>query len=179
VRFAFNPQHGGSLERPVFDHVMQCIDGLNWFVELHFDGSEIPALRRWLEAIPMNVVIDHFGRIDASLGLDQEPFQVLLSLLRRGNVWIKLSGADRISRLGYPYSDVLPFAAALTQTRIDRLLWGSDWPHTGYFETARVPDDAALLEAFTGFVPRDEDRYQILVENPRSLLMGKREPRSS
>lgn len=172
VRFAFNPQHGGSLDKPVFDHVMRCIEGLNWFVELHCEGSEIPALRQWLEAIPANVVIDHFGRVDASLGVEQEPFQVLLSLLQRDNFWIKLSGADRISGLGYPYSDVQPFAAALTTTRVDRLLWGSDWPHTGYFEASRVPDDSKLLEAFTAFVPRELDQQQILVANPVSLLVG-------
>lgn len=172
VRFAFNPQHGGSLERPIFDHVMRCIEGLGWFVELHFDGAEIPALRQWLEEIQANVVIDHFGRIDVALGVNQEPFQILLSLLARGNFWVKLSGADRISRLGYPYSDVVPFARALTGTRIDRLLWGSDWPHTSYFEASRVPDDSKLLEAFTAFVPLDEDRHQILVENPAHLLSG-------
>lgn len=172
VRFAFNPRHGGSLDKAVFEHVLQCIEGLGWFVELHFEGSEIPALRQWLEAIPTNVVIDHFGRIDAGLGVDQEPFQVLLSLLRRGNFWIKISGADRISRLGYPYPDVLPFSTALTKTRIDRLLWGSDWPHTGYFDASRVPDDGKLLEVFASFVPQDEDRHRILVENPSRLLAG-------
>mgnify|MGYP003377062156 FL=1 len=44
VRFAFNPQHGGELDLKVFDHVMRCIDGLGWFVELHFAGSR-PAPR--------------------------------------------------------------------------------------------------------------------------------------
>jgi hypothetical protein len=73
---------------------------LGWFVELHFDGADIARLQEWLEAIPVQVVIDHLGRVDPAGGVAQEPFQILLALLARGNFWIKLSGADRISRQG-------------------------------------------------------------------------------
>jgi len=90
----------------------------------------------------------------------------------RGNFWIKLSGADRISRAGYPYRDVAPFASALTELRTDRLLWGSDWPHTGYFDPARVPDDAELVDSLFEFVPDEAARQLILVENPVRLLQG-------
>jgi predicted TIM-barrel fold metal-dependent hydrolase len=140
VRFAFNPQHGGSLDLTVFNHVVRCIAPLGWFVELHFDGADIARLQEWLEAIPVQVVIDHLGRVDPAGGVAQEPFQILLALLARGNFWIKLSGADRISRQGAPYADVAPLAQALVSARPDRLLWGTDWPHTGYFDAARVPE---------------------------------------
>ncbi|MDW4809933.1 hypothetical protein NQ359_23910, partial [Escherichia coli] len=48
VRFAFNPQHGGTLDRAVFDHVLHCIGDLGWFVELHFAGSALPELESWI-----------------------------------------------------------------------------------------------------------------------------------
>jgi predicted TIM-barrel fold metal-dependent hydrolase len=171
VRFAFNPQHGGTLEHKAFDRVMSAIDGLGWFVELHFDGAALPGLRPWLEGIPGNVVIDHFGRIDVAGGLDQEPFAVLLELTQRPNFWIKLSGADRISRSGFPYLDVAPFARRLADVAAERLLWGSDWPHTGYFDAARMPDDAQLLEAFARMIDDEALRQRILVENPRRLVL--------
>ena len=123
-----------------------------------------------LERIPANVVIDHLGRIDPAAGRDQEPFAVLLELARRANFWIKLSGADRISRKGYPYDDVGPFARRLAEVAPDRLLWGSDWPHTGYFDAARVPDDAQLVDAFFTMIDDETLRRQILVENPKRLL---------
>lgn len=170
VRFAFNPQHGGSLDRKAFDHVIRCIEGLGWFVELHFEGSEIPSLLPWLESIPGNVVIDHFGRVDAGLGPHQDSFQMLLALLQRGNFWIKLSGVDRISKTGAPYDDVRLLATELVRMRVDRLLWGSDWPHTGYFDVSRVPDDRELIAAFLRFVPDDAQRHQVLVDNPRALI---------
>ena len=179
VRFAFNPQHGGELDRSVFDHVLRCITGLGWFVELHFDGSALPGLRNWLASIPATVVIDHIGRIDPSLGVDQEPFRVLLELARRDHVWIKLSGADRLTRCPGRYDDVVPFAHRLLEVAPERLLWGSDWPHTGVFESARIPDDGALVDALERFVPDEALRRKILVDNVHRLLNEKSGARPS
>lgn len=170
VRFAFNPQHGGALDLKVFDHVLGCIEGFGWFVELHFEGGAIPALRSWLEAIPAPVVIDHMGRVDVTEGIDQAPFGVLCELMRRENFWCKVSGADRISRSGPPYTDVAPFARRLADIAPSRLLWGSDWPHTGVFDRRRMPEDAALLNALREFYPDEGILRRILVDNPQRLL---------
>jgi len=170
VRFAFNPQHGGELDRSVFDHVLECIRGLGWFVELHFEGAALPGLRDWLASIPGTVVIDHLGRVDPSLGLEQEPFRVLAELARRDNIWVKLSGADRLTRLPGRYDDVVPFAHRLLEIAPGRLVWGSDWPHTGVFDPARIPDDGALVDALGLLVPDQALLRRVLVENPERLL---------
>jgi predicted TIM-barrel fold metal-dependent hydrolase len=170
VRFAFNPQHGGTLDQKVFEHVLGCIEGLGWFVELHFDGAALPGLRAWLEAIPATVVIDHFGRVDPAAGVEQEPFGILCELMRRGNFWTKISGAERISKLGHPYDDVAPLAQRLVQIAPDRLIWGSDWPHTGVFDAKKMPDDGKLLDALCRFVPDEDVRRRILVDNACRLL---------
>lgn len=170
VRFAFNPQHGGTLDLPVFNHVLACIDGLGWFVELHFDGAALPELQPWIASIPAPVVIDHFGRIDPAQGIDQPPFRALMQLATCPHVWIKITGADRISRTGAPYIDVQPFAHRLVEVAADRLLWGTDWPHTGYFDTERMPQAATLLDALCAFVPQPALRDRILVHNPLRLI---------
>jgi len=171
VRFAFNPQHGGELDRKVFDHVLGCIRGLDWFVELHFEGAALPDLRDWLAAIPATVVVDHIGRVDPARGVDQAPFRALLELARRDNVWIKLSGADRLTRgVDGSYADVAPFAHRLLEIAPERLVWGSDWPHTGVFDAARMPDDGALLDALERLVPDPALRRRVLVDNPERLL---------
>lgn len=169
VRFAFNPQHGGTLDLKAFDHALGCIAGLGWFVELHFDGGALPGLREWLEKIPATVVIDHFGRVDPLQGVEGEPFRVLCGLAARDNVWVKLSGAERISKLGYPYADVAPLAHALLRIAPDRLTWGTDWPHTGFFDAAKMPDDGKLVDALFDFVPDESLRLKVLVENPARL----------
>jgi predicted TIM-barrel fold metal-dependent hydrolase len=170
VRFAFNPEHGGNLDRAVFDHVMRCIRPLGWFVNLHFEGAALVALKPWLESIDATVLIDHMGRIDPALGVEQAPFAALLELAGRDNIWIKLSGADRISRQAAPYMDVRPFARRLLETAPERLLWGSDWPHTGVFDPARMPDDGRLLDALEDLLPDEALRRAIFVDNPQRLL---------
>ena len=176
VRFAFNPQHGGALDASIFDHVLRCMEGLGWFVELHFDGAALPGLEAWIAAIAAPVVIDHFGRFDPSLGMEQKPFAALARLAGRANVWIKISGADRLSRQEPPYDDVAPFAWRLTEIAADRLLWGSDWPHTGYFDPRRMPDAGRLLGALARFVPDEAIRRMILVDNPVRLLTSGTQP---
>lgn len=52
----------------------------------------------------------------------------------------------------------------------DRLLWGSDWPHTGYFDAARMPDPGKLLRALADFIPDRTLRDQVLTTNPLKLL---------
>ena len=127
-------------------------------------------MHAWLKAIPATVVIDHFGRVDPAPGLAQEPFAILCELMRRENFWMKISGADRITRRGYPYDDVAPFAQRLAEIAPSRLIWGSDWPHTGVFDAARMPDDGKLLDALCSFVPNQAVREKILVENPLRLV---------
>ena len=170
VRFAFNPQHGGALDLAIFDQVLHCIDVLGWFVELHFDGNSVPTLHDWIASVPAKVVIDHMGRIDPAQGIDAPPFQALLDLARHDHVWVKLSGADRMTREGPPYADVVPFARALADTAPHRVLWGTDWPHTGVFDADRMPDDAMLADALAAFIPDEGARERALVDNPLRLL---------
>jgi len=169
VRFAFNPQHGGTLDQKVFEHVLRCIEGLGWFVELHFEGAAIPGLRKWLESIPATVVIDHIGRVDVTKGLEQKPFAILCELLKRPNFWAKLSGADRLTKQGPPYDDVAPFFRRAAEIAPDRVVWGSDWPHTGVFDAKRMPDDGVLLN-FVGNILDEKMQEKILVKNPKRLL---------
>lgn len=47
------------------------------------------------------------------------------------------------------------------------VLWGSDWPHPNQYD--EMHDDGDLLDAFAQWVPEDDLRRQILVENPAAL----------
>lgn len=167
VRFAFNPQHGGTLDRAAFDHVLGCIGGLGWFVELHFGGADLPGLRSWIASIRATVVIDHMGRVDPAA---VEQRSALQAIAKSGNVWFKISGLERLSRQGAPYADLRPLVEGLLEAAPERLVWGSDWPHTGFFDAEKMPDDGALLDAFADCVPDEALRKRILVDNAERLL---------
>ena len=71
---------------------------IGWHLQVHMDGAFIADMAAALARSPVPVVIDHIGRVDAGLGLEQEPFQHLLRLMRNDKFWVKVSGCDRISR---------------------------------------------------------------------------------
>lgn len=138
---------------------------LGWHLQVHMDPSLIepmtPALRR--SAVP--VVIDHMGRIDASLGVDQPAFGHLRALLRDLRFLVKVSCVERASRQRAPYADAIPFARALVEEFGDRTLWGTDWPHPNLANG--VPDDGLLVDLLAEIAPDERARHALLVDNPR------------
>ena len=71
---------------------------IGWHLQIHMAGELIADLTPALKRSPVPVVIDHIGRVDASLGLEQPGFRALLALMQEKHVWVKVSGTDRITR---------------------------------------------------------------------------------
>ena len=106
------------------------------------------------------------GTPDPTQSLQQHSFQQIVAMVREGVLWIKLSHAYLVSKAGPPYADVLPFAQALVAANPARCLWGTDWPHNTKWET---PNDGFLLDLLADWVPDEETRNRILVDNPNVL----------
>jgi 2-pyrone-4,6-dicarboxylate lactonase len=140
---------------------------LGWHLELLLHVDEFPELDRVFADFPVDVVLGHLGYMSAARGLDDPGFRALLRLLGRGRCWVKLTGPYRISKALLPYADVAPFAHALAETRADRLLWGSDWPHV--MLKGAMPNDADLVDLLAGWLPDETVRRRVLVENPEAL----------
>lgn len=136
-----------------------------WHLQIHMEADLIAELAPALRRSPVPVVIDHLGRINASLGLDQPAFKALLSLLNDKNVWVKVSGADRVTRQGPPYSDAVPFARRLVAEFGDRCVWGTDWPHPNH--QGPTPDDGVLVDILSEIAPSEAARKAVLVDNPQ------------
>ena len=124
----------------------------------------------WFRAIPIPVIIDHFGRCGFSHGVKNPPFQVLLELMRQENFWCKLCCANRLSATGEPWDDTRPFADALIEIAPDRLLWGTDWPHGNTFTPGQIPNDGDLVDLVARFAPDEPLRHKIFVDNPARLF---------
>lgn|SRR5487761_677088 len=140
---------------------------IGWHLEIHIAAERIAELAPAIKRSPVPVVIDHMGRIDASHGLEQEPFRNLLALLGDEHVWVKVSGCDRATRQGPPYADAMPFARKLVAEFSDRCVWGTDWPHPNH--RGPVPDDGALVDLLAAVAPTAAGRQALLVDNPQRL----------
>jgi 2-pyrone-4,6-dicarboxylate lactonase len=86
--------------------------------------------------------------------------------LNSKNIWIKVSGPERISRQSSPWQDAVPFARKLVAEFGDRTLWGTDWPHPNLKE---VPDDGVLVDLLAQIAPSEAQRRALLVDNPARL----------
>ena len=87
-----------------------------------------------------------------------------LDLMRHKHVWMKVSGADRITRQGPPYADAVPFARRLVAEFGDRCVWGTDWPHPNH--PGPIPDDGTLVDILAEIAPGAALKA-LLVDNPR------------
>jgi predicted TIM-barrel fold metal-dependent hydrolase len=123
----------------------------------HHDGS----LNQLLLNIPkgIKIVIDHFGRpasdnefIKNPTGIDKHA----------GLLWVKISGQYRIPNIDHQSI----FHYWLEKIGSQRLLWGSDWPHTQHEDTQNFASQVKNLRSLTNDAYLTE---KILSQNPLDL----------
>jgi 2-pyrone-4,6-dicarboxylate lactonase len=151
-----------------FERAIARTRELGWYVKVQPDAKGIVDQIAPFEHLDMPVVVDHMARPDVSAGRGDPSLARLLSLLDRGNFWVMLSLAEKISKTGYPWDDVLPIAAALLERAPGRCIWGSDWPHP--ISVKQPPNEADLLELVYRFAPDEALLRRILVDNPATLF---------
>jgi predicted TIM-barrel fold metal-dependent hydrolase len=167
TRFNFVAHLGGAPELDVFWRLVDRVQPFGWHIVLHFDAKDLPQYAELLDRMPCPYVIDHMARVPVTAGVEQEPFEQLLELMRDERCWVKISGAERLTADGPPpYDDVVPFARALIAAAPGRVLWGTDWPHPN---VRHMPDDGDLVDLMAQFAPDEALRTQILVDNPERL----------
>lgn len=167
VRFNYGDQFGEPAPMADVLALAARLAPLQWHLQIQCEPQWLARLGPELKRSPVPVVIDHIGRVDASLGLEQPHFRTLCTLMDDERFWVKVSGIDRITRQGPPYADALPFATHLVAEFGDRVLWGNDWPHPQHAEPA--PSDDDLVGAIAEMAPSGAARERLLVTNPQRL----------
>ena len=139
-----------------------------WHLEFLFPGKDILELMPLFRSLSVPMSIAHFAYQPAAAGVEAPGFQALLELVRGGNCWVKISGANRVSRGDLPpYDDVAPMARALVAAGPGRILWGTDWPHPNKY--VANPNDGDLVDAFGDWIADEAKRREILVDTPAAF----------
>jgi len=167
VRFNFVKHLGGRPDMAFFNKTVERVKAMGWHLILHLDATDLLEFDGLFKRIPVPMVIDHMGRVKAAGGLEQPAFKVLLGWMKQENFWVKVCGAERVSSMGPPFTDAVPFAQALIAAAPDRILWGTDWPHPNV--GAHMPNDGDLVDLFAQMAPDPATQRKILVENPARL----------
>jgi predicted TIM-barrel fold metal-dependent hydrolase len=154
------------------------VQPLGWHVELALTAEMLIDLAPCLRRLAAPVVIGHMGCVTAP-GRPHAAPRILVDLLARTRHWVKLSGADRTAPTAGGWKDVATVVRDLVAGAPDRLVWGSDWPHTAMhagepvvdapLRPFREVDTGLLLRALGDWLADDTARRRVLVDNPARL----------
>ncbi|HEX8595810.1 MAG TPA: amidohydrolase family protein [Pseudomonas sp.] len=158
-----------DFNEPQWQTLLGRVAELGWHVEVHRGVEDLPQVIDGLLPFGCNIVIDHFGRPDARSGVNHPAFQALLESGSTAKVWVKVSA---IYRLGGSGEQNMAFAQAalpllVKHFGLQRLVWGSDWPHTQHEQEVSFD---TVVEQLRELGCTDTVRRALLIEAPRALF---------
>lgn len=164
-------QSWGTTTAEMLEVLARKVAPLGWHIQVFAHSAQLvellPVLKQ-LQCMNVPLVIDHLGRIDAADGVAGIAYRVVRELLDAGNTWMKLSGAYMGSTVGEPtYADRNAIGRSFVEAAPERMVWGSDWPHTT--QPKESVNDAHLLELLRRWCPTEAVFKHILVDNPQAL----------
>jgi len=169
----------GGVPVQALPEVAQMVRPWGWHIEI---WTDVRRHHTWLgDAIrrsPVPVMIDHLGYIPSDVPLKVPALQLMVELLRDGDVWVALSGLDRLLPAAVGTDPAAPGfdvawarheeaitqrAQAFVQACPTQIIWGTDWPHVGL--QLPHPDGPTVRERLNRWVPDPRVRQQILIDN--------------
>lgn len=189
LRLNFESAHNHDAQ--ALQHALQTwaprLADLGWHVQVYAPFAATVACAAVIAQLPIPVVLDHVALwpVSAPDRQHSEAEHTLLALLKEGNIYIKLSASYRLPAWT---SDALQaLAHRLLHTRSDRLLWGSDWPHTNrepgvqphQVSRYRRIDAQHLIDEQEQWLNTPAWRQAVLVDNPARLYRFETSPATS
>jgi predicted TIM-barrel fold metal-dependent hydrolase len=180
VRINLESAHGHdpAVANAALNEWAQRIGPLGWHIQIYAALDVVAAVAPRLQCLQLPTVLDHFAMIPAVTPVGDGRIHAVLELFAQGCSYVKLSAPYRISPSPALHRvQITRLAQQLIAANPQRLLWGSDWPHTNRDPAAgplqpsayRVIDPGGLLGALDDWAPDPLLREQILVGNPARL----------
>ena len=165
---AINATYNGVQHYDDAADLFKRLADLGMILQLQVENDQLLHFLPAIESSSATLVIDHCGRPDPRLGLDQPGFKALLDLGRAGRASVKLSGLTKFSHQQYPWADSHPFFATLVAAFTPQsCVWASDWP---FLRATERVDVSPLLMLLGQLVPDAADRQKVMWETPRRLF---------
>ncbi|MCK1274300.1 amidohydrolase family protein [Bradyrhizobium sp. 61] len=141
------------------------VKSMGWQVELQRNASDLALLAPQLLDHGVTVVLDHYALPDPKLGVADPGFEPVLKLGATRNVWVKISAPYRNGASGESFAKEA-YPLLRKAYGLDRLLWGSDWPHTQFEASQAYAKNRQFLDAL---IVDDSERAQVLA-SPHQLF---------
>ena len=137
----------------------------DWPIHLYVESRRLPEILPVLLDGGHKVVIPHYGMFDRTLGPMRDPgFKALLDSAKTERVWVVMCGAYRVG----PERARAATPMLLDAFGPEKLMWGSDWPHTDT-DLDRTKTYPLTLKWFEEWVPDEATRAIILKDTPSKL----------
>ena len=141
---------------------------LDWQLELHCPPSYLVAMMPALQDFSGPIVLDHFARVDPEKSVEDPDYQTVLKHLDPSRYWVKVSAFYRLgSGKAAMENAEKAFKLLLAHGMEDRLVWGSDWPHTQHEEQVSYNSNVEFLQSM---VQDPILKQKILSQNALSLF---------
>jgi predicted TIM-barrel fold metal-dependent hydrolase len=165
----FNLVQAGVTTLDMLEPLSARVQAMGWHTQIHMLAGQIAENEALLSRLASPIVFDHMGRVPMDKGVEHPGYVAVRRLLERNKAWVKLSGAYMDTKVGPAgrWSDTIPVARGYATAAPERCVWASDWPHVT--EPPEKPDDAALFDLLTEWVPDEAARKRVLVDNPAVL----------
>ena len=151
--------------------------GSGWHLQVFGNHAVVAGLEPVLPGLGLPLVIDHLGLVGRGAVPLAEAARTVLRLVAEVGAHVKLSAPHR----AVPDPDQAPELAwlvrGLAAAAPERLVWGSDWPHTSSRRSAgpdgvepfEAVDDRAALRRLAGWLDDAAALRRVLVDNPAAL----------
>lgn len=152
-----------------------ALAGSGWHIQVFCNPASYRFLEEQQRKLASALVLDHFGFLAPAAAPDERA--ELLRLIE-GGAWIKLSGLDRLTR-GEDAGWFRDLANDIADIGPDRIVWGSDWPHTplhtdktvepGTLSPPRAPGTTRLFRTAESWFEDAAVRSRFFLQNPAAL----------
>lgn len=151
---------------------------LNWHLQIYASLDTLASAAPYLGELSVPVVLDHFAMVPASIPDTDARMEAVLGLIRAGRAYVKLSAPYRLQSPDHQVSGaVARLVARYLRANPNRVLWGSDWPHTNredgklahQVSAYRAIEPSLLARGIAAWLPTGSLRQQVLVDNPSAL----------
>ncbi|MBV9980596.1 amidohydrolase family protein [Bradyrhizobium sp.] len=154
-----------DLAAPEWKGLLANIKAAHWQIEIQRNAADLAVLVPKLLDHGLRIVLDHYALPDPKLGVADPAFAEILKLGASRNVWIKISAPYRNGGNGEAFArEAYPLLR--NAYGLDRLLWGSDWPHTQFEASQTYAKNRHFLDELV----TDPDERAKILASPKALF---------
>jgi len=156
-----------QLPREQLQRLADLIRPMDWHLELLMHVDQHPDMEEVLGKLGVPLVFGHMGYLSRDVPDYRHPGMMsMLALMRSGLAWAKVTAPYRVAEAPV-YRKAGEMLGWLAAECLDRLVWGSDWPHV--MVKTRMPHDTDLVDLVAEWVPGQGQQEALFAANAARL----------